>query len=90
MKKIAIIGSGYVGIVNGAGLSGIGHQVVCVDIDQRKISMLESGEIPIYEPGLESLVHNNVKAGHLSFSTDIAFPQGSKAPTRNLPVSSFI
>jgi len=69
--KITIFGSGYVGLVTGACLSDVGNQVVCVDIDAEKITRLNRGEIPIYEPGLEDLIHTNVKAGRLSFTTDV-------------------
>lgn len=69
--KIAIVGAGYVGLVTGVCLADFGHDVVCVDKDQRKVDALERGEIPIYEPGLNELVKSNVGAGRLSFSTDL-------------------
>ena len=70
--KICMIGSGYVGLVSGAGFSETGHDVICADIDASKIERLERGEIPIFEPGLDSMVARNVAAGRLSFSNDIA------------------
>lgn len=70
--KIAMIGTGYVGLVSGVCFSDFGHDVVCVDKDPGKIEMLERGEVPIYEPGLDALMHKNVDAGRLSFTLDLA------------------
>jgi UDPglucose 6-dehydrogenase len=70
--KIAMIGSGYVGLVSGACFADFGHDVVCVDKDQSKIARLNDNVMPIYEPGLAALVKSNVDAGRLHFSTDLA------------------
>jgi len=70
--RIAMIGTGYVGLVSGACFSDFGHEVVCVDKDKRKIDLLEQGVMPIYEPGLAELVASNVRANRLSFTTDLA------------------
>src|SRR5438094_672523 len=68
---IAIIGSGYVGLVTGACFADVGHNVICVDNDEGKIKTLQAGRIPIYEPGLEEIVHRNVSARRLHFSSSI-------------------
>jgi len=70
--KIAMIGTGYVGLVSGVCLSDFGHEVTCVDRDEAKVARLLKGEVPIYEPGLEQLMAKNVAAGRLSFTGDLA------------------
>src|SRR4249920_709860 len=72
--RIAMIGTGYVGLVSGACLADFGHQVTCVDKDGEKIACLNRGEIPIFEPGLDALVASNVKAGRLDFTIELAAP----------------
>jgi UDPglucose 6-dehydrogenase len=70
--RIAMIGTGYVGLVSGACLSEFGHDVVCIDKDEAKVAALRAGSIPIFEPGLDEVVAVNVRAGRLSFATDMA------------------
>jgi UDPglucose 6-dehydrogenase len=72
--RIVMVGSGYVGLVSGACFADFGHEVVCVDKAVEKIEALKQGVIPIFEPGLDQLVENNVKAGRLSFTTELAGP----------------
>jgi len=69
--KITVIGSGYVGLVTGACLAEVGNHVVCLDVDAAKVALLQSGGIPIYEPGLEDMVKRNAAAGRLQFTTDV-------------------
>ncbi|MBN1941213.1 MAG: UDP-glucose/GDP-mannose dehydrogenase family protein [Candidatus Diapherotrites archaeon] len=70
MKNVAVLGTGYVGLVSGTCFAEIGNTVYCVDIDKEKIDILNSGKLPIYEPGLDALVKKNVDAGRLFFTTD--------------------
>ncbi len=78
--RIAVIGTGYVGLVSGVCFSDFGHEVVCVDKDPAKIDALRRGEVPIYEPGLEDLMARNVEAGRLTFTGDLkAAMEGAQA-----------
>lgn len=70
--RITVVGTGYVGLVSGACLADVGNDVLCVDVDTKKIERLKGGEMPIYEPGLEGVVRRNVEAGRLQFTDDIA------------------
>jgi len=70
--KLCVVGSGYVGLVTGAGFAETGNDVVCADLDQAKIDALKRGQIPIWEPGLDAMIERNVKGGRLSFTTDVA------------------
>ena len=70
--KITVIGSGYVGLVSGACLAELGNDVLCLDVDPRKIAILQQGGVPIYEPGLEDIIKSNVASGRLRFTTDVA------------------
>ena len=70
--KIAVVGTGYVGLVTGTCFAETGNQVTCVDINEDKINRMKAGEVPIYEPGLEDLFHRNVEEGRLNFTTDLA------------------
>ena len=69
--KIAIIGTGYVGLVSGACFAKMGNDVICVDVDESKINLLKSGKIPIYEPGLKEIVDECFENGTLKFTTKI-------------------
>ena len=68
MKNIAVIGTGYVGLVTGTCFADLGNKVTCIDIDERKIQTLREGKTPIYEPGLEEVIRRNVAAGRLCFT----------------------
>src|SRR3954469_10702228 len=70
--KIAVVGTGYVGLVTGTCLAETGNQVTCVDIDEKKVKMMQDGQLPIYEPGLELLFHRNIKQERLTFTTNLA------------------
>src|SRR5688572_22808129 len=69
--KLAVVGTGYVGLVAGTCLAETGNDVICVDIDAQKIDMLKAGKVPIYEPGLEEMVRRNAEDQRLSFTTDL-------------------
>src|SRR4029450_6830712 len=69
--KIVVIGTGYVGLVTGACLADVGTEVICIDVNEQKIKNLQSGILPIYEPGLEDIVQRNFKKGRLHFTTNL-------------------
>ena len=71
MKKIAVVGTGYVGLVTGTCFAETGNNVICVDIDEAKVDKMRSGTVPIYEPGLEILFERNIKANRLTFTTNL-------------------
>ncbi|WP_368661355.1 UDP-glucose/GDP-mannose dehydrogenase family protein [Bacillus cereus] len=68
--NIAVVGTGYVGLVTGVGLSEVGHSVTCIDMDEKKVEKMQDGQSPIYEPGLDELMLKNIEAGRLNFTTD--------------------
>ncbi|MCQ0987270.1 UDP-glucose dehydrogenase family protein [Jiella marina] len=70
--RLVMIGSGYVGLVSGACFADFGHEVVCIDVDEKKVAALKEGKIPIFEPGLDQIVQSNAAAGRLKFTTDLA------------------
>ena len=70
--NIAVVGTGYVGLVTGACFAETGNHVVCVDIDEQKVARMRRGEVPIFEPGLELIFERNTKQGRLSFTTNLA------------------
>src|SRR5205823_386974 len=70
--KIAVVGTGYVGLVTGTCLAETGNTVICVDINEEKVNKMRDGIVPIYEPHLDVLFHRNIKAGRLSFTTKLA------------------
>ena len=69
--RVSIVGSGYVGLVSGAGLAQVGHNVICMDIDPDRVALLRNGQSPIFEPGLEKLLRENAEQGRLQFTTDM-------------------
>ena len=75
--KVTIFGSGYVGLVSGACLADAGNHVLCVDIDPARIELLNRGEVPIHEPGLDALIQRNREAGRLEFTTDAGARRGA-------------
>ena len=72
MRKIAVVGTGYVGLVSGTCFAEMGNEVICVDINEEKVKKMQNGEIPIYEPHLDVLFERNIRQGRLKFSTDLA------------------
>ena len=90
---LSIIGSGYVGLVTGACFADVGHNVICVDNDARKVESLQQGKVPIYEPGLEEIVHRNVSAHRLRFTSsikegvDTRRSSSSPCPRRRMPMA---
>lgn len=69
--RVCVIGTGYVGLVTGVCLAHIGHDVMCIDVNEEKVKLMQSGQSPIFEPGLSELMKSSMAAGHLQFSTDL-------------------
>ena len=69
--KVCVIGTGYVGLVTGACLAHIGHDVICIDNNEEKVKMMQTGQSPIYEPGLAEILTSTLESKHISFSTDL-------------------
>ena len=87
MKQIAVIGTGYVGLVTGTCFAEMGNQVICIDNNQQKVAQMQAGNIPIYEPELDVLFERNIKAGRLLFTTNLA--EGiAQATSRRTPSSA--
>jgi UDPglucose 6-dehydrogenase len=86
MKRVAVVGTGYVGLVTGTCFAELGNDVVCVDIDEQKVTRMQEGVVPIYEPGLEALFARNIEEGRLKFTTDLpAAMQGAEIVFLALP-----
>ena len=77
--KISVFGSGYVGLVQATVLAEVGHDVICMDIDQKKVELLQQGHVSIFEPGLSSLVRENLESNRLRFTSDAAHAKGAAA-----------
>ena len=73
MRRVCVVGTGYVGLVTGACLADFGNVVVCIDVNDERITKLKAADVPIYEPALQELVARNIERGRLSFSTETAF-----------------
>ena len=86
--RVAVIGAAYVGLVSGACFADFGHTVCCIDKEPAKIDALRRSEIPIFEPGLDDLVADNVRQGRLSFSTDLTDPVRAAEPAVSAGVTS--
>ncbi|HEY9879827.1 MAG TPA: FAD-dependent monooxygenase, partial [Leptolyngbyaceae cyanobacterium] len=69
--RVCVIGTGYVGLVTGVSLAHTGHDVICVDVNEEKVKLMQSGQSPIFEPGLSDLMQSSMAAGHLHFTTDL-------------------
>jgi UDPglucose 6-dehydrogenase len=93
--NIAVVGTGYVGLVTGTCFAETGNHVVCVDIDAEKVQMMKDGKVPIYEPHLDVLFERNIRQGRLSFTTDLAGAmdkahRSSSWPCPRLPVRTAV
>ena len=72
--KISVFGTGYVGLVTGVCFAEMGNDVICMDVDPKKVAMLRDGKSPIYEPGLDALIHSSIKGGRIQFMYSLYFP----------------